>query len=154
MSRGAAGGRSGLCMPAADGIDESCAAEAWLTGFGAFGSRSGNADSAGLEHLRGGGLVGLEFMPGGGFGGGLFIGAVAARGTVGTSQETTLYGGVAGGHAGIERDGYFADFYAALGVLEIDSRRTVADNTVTGGLDLASATHVGYVFSPGVTVGA
>ena len=138
---------------AADGIDESCAAEAWLTGFGAFGSRSGIADIAGLEHLRGGGLVGLEFMPGGGLSGGLFIGAVAARGKVGTSQETALYGGVAGGHAGFERDGYFADFYAALGVLQIDSRRTIADNTVTGGLDLASATHVGYLFSPAVTVG-
>src|SRR5690606_34355698 len=108
----------------------------------------------GFEHVHGGALAGFEFVPGGGIRGGVFVGAAAARGIVGTSQETLLHGAVAGGHAGIERDGYFADFYPALGILQNESRRTVADNSVTGGLDLASATYAGYFLNPAVTVGA
>jgi hypothetical protein len=150
---GAADGRSGSCIPEA-GSGNDCAATAWFTGFGAFGGRSGNADTAGFEHLGGGAIAGLEVMPGGEFSGGLFFGAVEGHGTVGASQKSTQYGGVAGGHARIARDGYFADFYAALGVLQIDSRRTIADNLAIGGLDVANADSAGYFLSPAVTVGA
>ena len=151
------GGR-GQCLPAADGElpigdNDGCAIEAWLAGFGGFGGRPDSSSLAGSGYLSGGGLAGLEFTPGGSFSGGIFLGAMAAHGSVGDSQDTTQYGGVVGGHAGFASDGYFADFHAALGVLQIDSERTVANNTVDGGLTVASASQAGYFFSPAVTIG-
>jgi len=151
------GGR-GQCLAGPNGQTttgdaERCAAEAWLAGFGSFGGRPDSSSLAGFGYLGGGGLAGLEFMPGGDVSGGIFVGAMAAHGMVGESQDTTQTGGVMGGHAGFAHDGYFADFYAALGVLQIDSQRTVADNTVIGGLSLASASYAGYFLSPAVTIG-
>jgi hypothetical protein len=161
---GATGPRLANCLPDREmfgnegsrdkGLGDDCATRAYITGLGGFGGQAAADDLAGFEHMRGVALAGLEFARGDGFGGGLFIGAAAARGTVGTSQESALHGAVAGGQFGFARDGYFADFYAALGVLQLDSARTVADNTVTGGLDVASATSTGYFLSPAVTVGA
>lgn len=149
-------GGPGQCVASADGStgDDACDTEAWLAGFGGFGGRSDSSDLAGYDYASGGAVAGLEFTPGGGVSGGVFLGAMAARGTVGESQDTTQRGGVVGGHAGFAQDGHFADFYAALGVLQIDSERSVADNTVDGGLALASASQAGYFISPAVTIGA
>ncbi|WP_395819657.1 autotransporter domain-containing protein [Devosia sp.] len=133
---------------------EDCATQGYITGLGGFGGQAAADNLAGFSQMHGAVLAGLEFAPGNGFGGGLFIGAAAARGTVGTSQETALHGAVTGGHASFARDGYFANFYAALGVLQLESARTVADNTVTGGLDVGSSTFHGYFLNPAVTVGA
>ncbi|MDB5538477.1 MAG: hypothetical protein JWQ89_204 [Devosia sp.] len=148
----------GQCLPAPDGQvptgeEDGCATEAWLAGFGGFGGRSDSFSLAGSDYLSGGGLAGLEFTPGGGFSGGIFLGGMVAHGTVGESQDTSQHGGVIGGHAGFARDGYFADLYAALGVLQIDGERRIADNTVAGGLTLASASHAGYFLSPAITIG-
>ena len=151
---GMTGGR-GQCLvgEVPSGDDESCASKAWLAGFGGFGGRSDSSDLAGYDFASGGALAGLEFTPGSDVSGGIFLGAMAAQGSVGESEDTTQSGGVVGGHAGFAQGGYFADFYAALGVLQIDSERTVADNTVDGGLAFASASEAGYFFSPAVTIG-
>ena len=131
-----------------------CSTKAWATGFGGFGGRDGDESSVALAHGHGGALAGLEFSPGDGFTGGLFIGGAAARGIAGTAQETGLSGGVAGGYAGFARDDYFVDFYAAVGMLGTDSERTVANNSIDGGLYTSSATEDGVFFNPAVTIGA
>lgn len=136
------------------GETEDCATTAWFTGFGGYGGRDGNEGSVASAYGYGGALAGLEFSPGEGFTAGLFIGAAAGHGSAGTAQETALSGGVVGGYAGVARDGYFVDFYAALGLLGTESERTVANNSIDDGLYTASATEDGAFFNPAVTVGA
>lgn len=130
-----------------------CSTTTWVTGFGGFGGRDGDESSVASAYGHGGALAGLEFSPGDGFTGGLFIGGAAARGSAGTAQEM-LSGGVAGGYAGFARDGYFVDFYAAVGMLGTDSERTVANNSIDFGVSTASATEDGTFFNPAVTIGA
>src|SRR5690606_15868156 len=80
-----AGGRGrgfGHCLP---GDGEDCSAGAWRTGLGGCGGFAGTDGLAGGEHMHGGALAGLEFMPESGIGGGFFVGAAVARGIVGTS---------------------------------------------------------------------
>lgn len=154
---GAVGRGTSTCL-AADGTPsgeaEDCSTTAWLAGFGGFGGREGDESSVASAYGHGGALAGVEFSPGDGFTGGLFIGGAAARGSAGTADETALSGGVAGGHAGFARDGYFVDFYAAMGVLDTDSERTVANNSIDFGVSTASGTEGGSFFNPAVTIGA
>lgn len=147
---GAEGG-SGLCL-AAD-ADAECDVSAWLAGIGRFDRQSGTNDLAGYSYALGGLVAGLELAPGGGLSAGAFVGGAAAAGDVRSSQETDLTGGVVGAHLGFERQGVFADFYAALGIVGIESQRNVADNTLDGGLAAARAETTGYAFTPAATVG-
>lgn len=135
------------CLPLPGSSD--CATTAWLGGFGSLGGQSESAMIGSFEQQRGGGLMGLEF----GSRGGVFIGAVGAHGRAGSTYESGLQGTIAGGHAGFEKDGFFAEFYASLGILQIDSNRTVLDNSVAGGIDIARATQSGYFLNPAVTIG-
>lgn len=154
---GAVGRGPSTCL-AADGTPSGesgdCSTKAWFAGFGSFGGRDGNDSSVASAYGYGGALVGVEFSPGDGFTGGLFIGGAAARGSSGTSQETALSVGVAGGHAGFARAGYFVDFYTAVGMLGTDSERTVANNSIDFGVSTASATEGGAFFNPALTIGA
>jgi hypothetical protein len=147
---GAEGG-SGLCLTA--DADAECDVSAWLTGIGRFDHQSGTNDLAGYSYALGGLVAGLELAPGGGLSAGAFVGGAAAAGDVRSSQETDLTGGVVGAHLGFERQGVFADFYAALGIVGIESQRNVADNTLDGGLAAARAETTGYAFTPAATVG-
>lgn len=135
------------CLPVLGNDD--CATTAWLGGFGSFGGQPGSATLGGFEQQRGGGLMGLDFASGGG----IFVGAVAAHGRAGSAREASIQGGVAGGHARLALDDYFAEFYAALGILQLDNTRTVLNNTVVGGLEFAKASQTGHFFSPAMTLG-
>jgi len=142
---------SGLCI--AEDADSGCGASAWLTGIGGYDRQAGRSDLAGYAHALGGLVAGLELAPGGGFSAGAFVGSAAAVGEVRLSQQTDLSGGIVGAHVGFERENLFADFYATLGIVGIDSRRSVADNLVDGGLAEASAETTGYAFAPSATLG-
>jgi hypothetical protein len=142
---------SGLCI--AEDADSECGASAWLTGIGGYDRRADGSELAGYAYALGGLAAGLELAPGDGFTAGAFVGGAAAAGEVHSSQETLVNGGVVGAHLGFERANVFADFYATLGIVGIDSRRSVADNLVEGGLAEASAQTTGYAFVPAATLG-
>ena len=93
--------------------------------------------------------MGIEFGPRGG----IFVGAVSAHGSTGSKHETGVTGTVAGGHTSFAQNGYFADFYASVGILQVASNRTVADSSVSGGIDIATASQTVQFVSPAITVG-
>ncbi|OEO32386.1 hypothetical protein VW23_011735 [Devosia insulae DS-56] len=142
---------AGLCV--GEEVDTECDVSAWLSGIGGFDRQAGSSELAGYGYGLGGLVAGLEFKPGDGFSAGAFVGGAAAAGEVAASQETRLTGGIAGAHLGFARGSVFANFYAALGIVGIDSRRSVADNLVDRGLAEASAETTGYAFTPSATVG-
>jgi|GEM_PF-2421530 len=142
---------SGLCV--GEETEAECGVSAWLSGVGGFDRQAGSDELAGYGYGLGGLVAGLEFKPGDGLSVGAFIGGAAAAGEVAASQETNLTGGIVGAHLGFARGSVFADFYAALGIVGIDSRRSVADNLVDGGLAEASAETAGYAFTPAATLG-
>lgn len=147
---GRIGGR-GSCIGGTSVRD--CAAEAWLTGFGGVGATPAAADLAGRQRGHGGLLAGIDFTPGDGLTAGIFMGALAGRGVVVLSQDSELRGAAVGGHVAFSMDGHFVDLSLMGGGLQFRSQRTVADNTVAGGLDHASATYGGSFITPALTLG-
>lgn len=139
------------CIAAA--TNSACGASAWLAGVGGYDRERGSGNLAGYLHARGGLVAGLELSPGSGFSARAFIGGGTASGEVRSSQQTDLTGGVLGAHLGFAQASIFADFYATLGIVGIDSRRSVADNLVDGGRVEASAATTGYAFTPSATLG-
>ncbi|MTH95748.1 autotransporter outer membrane beta-barrel domain-containing protein, partial [Roseibium sp. RKSG952] len=60
------------------------------------------------------------------------------------------YGGLYGGTV---FNGFFAEAVLGGGLIRYDDRRTITNNTVSGGVETARADHSGYFLSPSLTVG-
>jgi hypothetical protein len=131
-----------------------CDVHAWVGQFGGVVDRDGQEDLAGrsLNHL--GTRAGLEVMTSDTITGGVSVAAFVATGEVGLSQETSMSGGALGAHLRFDQGNFFADLSAIYGLLDITSTRSVADNTLSGGLTSAEATFNGSFFTPVLTAGA
>jgi hypothetical protein len=144
-------GGARTCLDSDNGAE--CSVSAWLAGLGNLSTHEASDDLAAFRHWQGGLEAGLDITAGD-ISAGVFLSGVSAMGEIQSSQETEMSGGVFGGHVGISRDGVFADLSARLGLLDIASRRDVADNTVDGGLMTAEAENTALFISPQLTTGA
>ncbi len=125
----------------------------WVSGFGGYQQQNGTGNTTGGDQAYGG------LVSGGGLAledriYGAFLGGSYAR--LETDYDTqkieaaSFYGGLYGG----ARSGpYWISGALLAGYSEFSSDRTVANNTVAGGLETASADYGGYFISPSVTVG-
>ncbi|WP_169054471.1 autotransporter domain-containing protein [Nitratireductor sp. XY-223] len=125
----------------------------WVSGFGGYQQQNGTGNTTGGDQAYGG------IVSGGGLAlkdriYGAFLGGSYAR--LETDYDTqkieaaSFYGGLYGG----TRSGpYWISGALLAGYSEFSSDRIVANNTVTGGLETASADYGGYFISPSVTVG-
>ncbi len=135
----------------ADGAVE-CGVSAWLAGFGGLSDNNGSDELAAYRHWNGGLEAGIDIAVGG-ITAGAFLSGVEAVGEIDAAQETEMSGGILGGHVGFAADGVFSDLSASFGVLDMSSRRQVADNMVDGGVNTADATSLGRFLSPSLTAG-
>jgi hypothetical protein len=131
-----------------------CAVAAWIGGFGGAGRVEGTDALAGRAWGHGGIETGLEFAPTDGLSAGAYVAGLSAHGEVGSSQDTDISGGAVGAHVGYDHGDVFADLSASYGLVDITSKRSVADNTVSGGLSTAEAAFNGSYFTPTLTAGA
>ena len=147
---GSAGRGLGACLDGERAVE--CGVSAWLGGFGGLSGSNGSDAVAGYRHWHGGLDAGLDIAVGG-VTAGAFLSGVEAVGEIDAAQETEMSGGIVGGHVGFAADGLFADLSASFGVLDMTSRRQVADNTVDGGVNTAEASSLGRLLSPALTAG-
>jgi len=133
--------------------DAACDVSAWVGAFGGVGRIAGTDELAGRNFTQGGVKTGVN-VDAGMFSGGAFVSALSAHGEVGSSQETDMHGGALGAHLGYAQGGFFAKLSASYGLFDIASTRSVADNTISGGLSTATTDTNGSFFAPSVTAGA
>lgn len=113
----------------------------WLEAFGATGERNG------VRQLAGSVAAGVDFGPDADarFGGLIGVG----RGLAGSNQVDSFYAGIYGA-------AQFEDFEVEAVVLggstQTDRARVIANNTVVGGLETASAVQDAYFVSPQLTL--
>lgn len=125
----------------------------WLKGFGGYRETRANAPSVGSEHLFGGIMIGADQLVTERLRFGIFGGY--SRGQVDIDQNndsidiSSYFAGIYG-NAGLDRDNSVS-FALTVGRSDHESKRSVANNTVTGGIQIAEAEYSGYLISPEAT---
>ena len=125
----------------------------WVSGFGGYQTQDGSGAITGGDQAYGGVVAGGGFASGdrmyGVFAGGAYTRQETDHDTQ-TIDTASAYGGVYGG---TRAGAYWIDGSFMAGYSDFSSDRTVANNTVAGGLQTASADYDGYFISPSVRVG-
>ncbi|MEM6463249.1 MAG: autotransporter outer membrane beta-barrel domain-containing protein, partial [Pseudomonadota bacterium] len=125
----------------------------WASTFGGYQSQDGSGSVTGGDQAYGG------LVAGGGFASdermyGAFLGGSYSRlETDFDTQEidaSSFYGGL---YAGTRSGALWIDGALVFGYSDFNSDRTVANNTVPGGLETATADYDGYFISPSLTLG-
>lgn len=147
---GSAGQGPEACLDS-DGTAQ-CGVSVWLAGLGGLSGNNGSDDLATYRHRHGGLEAGIDIAVGG-VTAGAFLSGVEAVGEIEAAQRTEMSGGIVGGHVAFAANGLFADLSASFGVLDMTSRRQVADNMVDGGVNTAEASSLGRFLSPALTAG-
>ncbi len=123
----------------------------WAGGFGGFQSQSGSGALTDMDQGYGGAIAGAGIVSGARMYGAFAGGSYSRFETDNASQtvdSTSAFGGLygAGTHGAVRIKGTLMGGYARF-----SSDRRVANNTVTGGVETATADYDGYFLSPSLT---
>ena len=126
----------------------------WASGFGGERKQRADGDILPTSDTAFGGAMGVDRTLGSNLRLGGFVGAGASREAVElnvqTIDATYVFGGAYGRFDWISQ---YLDFSLYGGGINNKSTRTVANNTVAGGIETASASYGGWFISPEVTYG-
>ncbi|WP_419906434.1 autotransporter outer membrane beta-barrel domain-containing protein [Hoeflea sp.] len=125
----------------------------WVSGFGGYQSQNGSGSVTGGDQIYGGLVSGGGFASDNRMYGAFAGGAYSRLETDFDTQKTdaaSFYGGIYGG---MRSGAYWIEASVMGGYSDFSSERMVANNTVAGGLETASADYGGYFISPSITVG-
>ncbi|MCR9138499.1 MAG: autotransporter outer membrane beta-barrel domain-containing protein, partial [Alphaproteobacteria bacterium] len=150
---GGFGGQSSFAYGADAPGFEATGPRGWVSGFGGYQSQGASGNVTGGTQAYGG------LVSGGGFASderlyGVFAGgAYTQQETEYDTQEIDAASVFGGAYAGTRAGAYWVRGGLMGGYTEFSSDRTVANNTVAGGLQTASADYGATFISPSVTVG-
>ena len=152
--RMAARGEGPVTTGALPGSSEIGQRNFWISGLGLYGDRPATASLDGSSYAGGGVVVGADRALSATDTAGLFAGASFGRieTDIGTTRISNS-GAFAGAYWSRDDGRAFRNLSVTLGGIETESKRTVANNTVAGGLETASAGYGSFYISPAATFG-
>ncbi len=125
----------------------------WASGFGGYQSQNGSGNTTGGDQAYGGLVTGGGFASDRLLYGGFLGGARSRLATDHDTQRIDAASFYAGLYGGTRNGAFWISASLMGGHTDFSSDRTVANNTVAGGLETATADYGGYFVSPSVTVG-
>jgi outer membrane autotransporter protein len=142
-----------LINPVADLIQDD-GLTLWGTVLGGYRDQEAEGAGSDFESWFGGAVIGIDGLAGDGTRLGLMAGAMTGELDADTkSQSIDNENFLAGAYASLEMGRSFLDLSAIGGFATFDSRRRVANNLVTGGVENAKADYDGGFVSPAAEIG-